>query len=502
LVELREHEHKTLSAMKSLRGKATVEQLTQETGLSGASVMRAVLTLKERKLLVTHEKKQHLARLTEEGRGYSKSELPERHVVNALNRLGGKASLAKVVEEAGLRGQLVPIALGWVQKKKWATLNSETKILEMQRVTEGNDERVLKLLGREESAVLEGLAEGLQEAVQALKGRKLVEVEEKTERIVELTDEGREVSRQGAKVTAEITQLTPELITSGGWRRVKLQGYDVAAAVASTWPGKKHPYLRFIDEVSEMLVNLGFQEMRGTAVELSFFNFDALHMPQDHPAREIFGIYLVKSPKYGSLAAYRPVLRRVKQTHENGWKTGSCGWGYRYSTRESQRLILRGHGTCLSARTLLSRNLEVPGRYFSMARCYRPEVTDKTRLNEFNQVEGIVVEENLMLRDLLGVLEKFALEIAGADEVKFKPDYFPFTEPSVELSAYKKGFGWIEFGGSGIFRPEVTLPLGIKVPVLAWGLGIDRLFMMKAGIDDIRQIFSHDLNWIRRKEMA
>jgi phenylalanyl-tRNA synthetase alpha chain len=504
LVELREHERETLSAIKSLQGKATVEQLTQETGLSDASVMRAVLTLKERKLLVTYEKKQHVLRLTEEGRVYSKSELPERRVVDALKRLGGKASLAEVVEEAGLSGQLVSIALGWVHEKKWARLNSETKILDLQDVAEGNDEKVLKLLGREDSRsmVVEGLADGFQEAVRTLKGRKLVNIEEKTERIVELTGEGRKVFRQGARVAAEVTQLTPELITGGGWRRVKLQGYDVKAAVASTWPGKKHPYLQFIDQVSETLVNLGFKEMRGTAVELSFFNFDALYMPQDHPAREIFGIYLVKSPKYGSSPTCKPVLRRVKDTHENGWKTGSSGWGYKYSARDSRRLILRGHGTCLSARTLLSRGLEVPGRYFSIARCYRPEVSDKTHLNEFNQVEGTVVGENLTLRDLLGVLEKFALEIAGADEVKFKPDYFPFTEPSVELSAYKKGYGWIEFGGSGIFRPEVTLPLGINVPVLAWGLGIDRLFMMKTGIDDIRQIFSYDLNWIRKKEMV
>jgi phenylalanyl-tRNA synthetase alpha chain len=502
LVELREHEHETLLALNSLQGKAKVEQVTQKTGLSTASVMRAVLGLKERKLLVVHEKEQHLVRLTKEGKTYSKSELPERRVVDSLNRLGGEASLAEVVKRSGLDPQLVPIALGWVQKKKWVRLNSQTKMLEMQDVTEGADEKVLRLLSREESVAVEGLTEELQDAVRTLRGRKLVDIEEKTERIVELTDEGREVSKHGAKVSAEITQLTPELITSGGWRRVKLQGYDVEAAVACTWPGKKHPYLQFIDEVSETLVNLGFREMRGTAVELSFFNFDALYMPQDHPAREIFGIYLVKSPKYGSSAAYRRVLERVKETHEDGWKTGSCGWGYRYSTRESKRLILRGHGTCLSARTLLSRDLEVPGRYFSMARCYRPEVADKTHLNEFNQVEGIVVEENLTLRDLLGVLEKFALEIAGADEVRFKPDYFPFTEPSVELSAYRNGYGWIELGGSGIFRPEVTQPLGIKVPVLAWGLGIDRLFMMKAGIDDIRQIFSHDLSWIRKKEMA
>jgi phenylalanyl-tRNA synthetase alpha chain len=127
---------------------------------------------------------------------------------------------------------------------------------------------------------------------------------------------------------------------------------------------------------------------------------------------------------------------------------------------------------------------------------------DKTHLTEFNQVEGIIIDKNLTLRDLLGVLEKFAVEIAGAEKVKFRPDYFPFTEPSVELSAYKKGVGWIEFGGSGIFRPEVTLPLGIEEPVIAWGLGIDRLFMMRAGIAEIRYIFSNDLDWIRRKEVV
>ena len=147
-------------------------------------------------------------------------------------------------------------------------------------------------------------------------------------------------------------------------------------------------------------------------------------------------------------------LEHVKETHENGWKTGSTGWGYKYSLEAAQRLILRGHGTCLSARTLESGKFEVPSKHFSIARVYRPEITDKTHLSEFNQVEGIVIDKNLNLKDLLGVLGKFAMEIAGADKVRFKPDYFPFTEPSVELSAYKEGYGWIEFGGSGIFRPK------------------------------------------------
>jgi phenylalanyl-tRNA synthetase alpha chain len=254
--------------------------------------------------------------------------------------------------------------------------------------------------------------------------------------------------------------------------------------------------------VKEKLINLGFKEMTGTNVETSFFNFDALYTPQDHPAREIMDIYFAKTPKHGRISVSKRVLENVKLTHENGWKTGSKGWKYRYSAEEAKRLVLRSHGTCLSARTLVSKGLQVPGRYFSIARCFRPDVLDQTHLTEFNQVEGIVVDESLNLRDLLGILMTFATEFAGAEKVRLKPDYYPFTEPSVELSAYMKGVGWIEFGGSGVFRPEVTLPLGIEVPVIAWGLGVDRLFMMKAGVDDIRYLFSKDLQWLRTKEVV
>ena len=502
MVKLREQERKVLLTIERLGGKASVEQITSESGFSTAAVMRAALTLQEKKLVKIHEERQTIIKLYDEGKIHAEKGLPERRLINALDGFGGRAALEKVVEKANLEKHFVPIALGWVQKKKWATLVTKTNTLQMlEKPEEGDDERLLKLLDKKGQATMEDLSPELEKTVQILKRRKLLEVEEKTKRIIELKEAGWTAIKKGIRIAAEITQLTPELIISGKWRRLKLQRYNIEAPVAKTWLGKKHPYLQFLDEVKEKLVTLGFKEMTGPTVETSFFNFDALYTPQDHPAREIFGIYFVKSPKYGGIDAKKHILENVKKTHENGWKTGSTGWRYKYSLKEARRLILRGHGTCLSARTLLSKDLEIPGRYFSIVRCYRPEVVDKTHLTEFNQVEGIVVEKDLTLRDLLGVLEKFAVEIAGADEVKFRPDYFPFTEPSVELSAYKKGYGWIEFGGSGIFRPEVTLPLGVEVPVIAWGLGVDRLFMMKAGIDDIRQIFSQDLDWIRRKEV-
>jgi phenylalanyl-tRNA synthetase alpha chain len=500
MVELGENEHKTLLTIEKLGGKALVEQIMKESGLPDTTIVRAALTLQEKKIVEILEKKQTIVRLNDEGKLHAKRGLPERRLINALKKLGEKAPLEEAIEKAGLEKQFVPIALGWIQRKKWVILNTKTNTLQtLEKPKVGNDEKLLKFLGEKEQATVEELSPELQTAVQILKRRKLLEIEEKTRRIIEITKPGWATIKKGIKVTAEVTQLTPELIISGKWREVKLQKYNVKASVAKIWPGKKHPYLQFLDEVKEKLVTLGFKEMKGPTVETSFFNFDALYTPQDHPAREIFGIYFVKRPKYGSLNAYKHIAGKVKKTHEDGWKTGSTGWRYKYSVKEAKRLILRGHGTCQSVRTLLSEDLDIPGRYFSIVRCYRPEVLDKTHLTEFNQIEGIVVDENLTLRDLLGVLEKFAIEIAGADEVKFRPDYFPFTEPSVELSAYKKGYGWIEFGGSGIFRPEVVMPLGIKEPVIAWGLGIDRLFMLKAGIDDIRYIFAQDLDWIRRK---
>jgi phenylalanyl-tRNA synthetase alpha chain len=486
MVELRAQEQQILATLEKLKDKASVEQLIRESKLSDAAVMRSALTLQEKDLVKIHAELQTVIKLTAEGETHAKNGLPERRLVNAVIALGGKAALDKAAEKASLEKQFIQIALS-------AAFAPEEEIDEklLQRLTNSPEQLTISKLTEEEKA-----------AVQTLKKRQLLTTADKTTRILELTDKGKMALQEGGKTEQEVTQLTPELIITGKWQTTKLQKYNIEAPVAKTWLGKKHPYLAFLEEVREKLVELGFKEMTGTSAETSFFNFDALYTPQDHPAREASGIYYVKQPEYGDTDKYKTIVQNVKQTHENGWKTGSTGWRYKYSTREARRLILRGHGTCLSARTLISKDLQIPSKYFSIARVYRPEVIDKTHLSEFNQVEGIVVDEKLTLKDLLGVLEKFALEIAGADKVRFKPDYFPFTEPSVELNAYKEGYGWVEFGGSGIFRPEVTLPLGVKVPVIAWGLGVDRLFMMKAGIDDIRSIFSQDLDWLRRNQVT
>jgi phenylalanyl-tRNA synthetase alpha chain len=509
MVELRAQEQQLLTNLQKLNGKASVEQLMEACGFPDAAVMRSALTLQEKNLLTIHADTQNLIKLTPEGQTYAQNGLPERKLILATAEMGGTADLRQAAEKAGLQQQFIQIALGWVIRKKWALLNSQTNTLNISEtllhqtvIPEGCDETLLKYLYNKENAALDDLSKDLKDAAEQLKKRKLVTIEPKTSRVLQITEEGKIAASEATTAPPEVTQLTPELIITGKWRNIRIQKYNIEAPVAKTYGGKKHPYLQFLDEVREKLVQLGFQEMTGTAVETSFFNFDALYVPQDHPAREDSDIYYIKDPQLGDINQHQTAVEHVKTTHENGEATGSTGWGYKWRLDAARSLILRGHGTCLSARTLEAHRYVVPSRHFSIARVYRPEITDRTHLSEFNQVEGIIIDQNLNLKDLLGVLGKFAREIAGADKVRFKPDYFPFTEPSVELSAYKEGYGWIEFGGSGIFRPEVTQPLGVKEPVIAWGLGVDRLFMMRAGIEDIRMIFSQDLAWLRSKQVT
>ncbi len=504
VAELHRLERKLLVAMKDGRTLSD-EEVERRAGLSKASVMRAALWLSSKGLAKVERETSDIVQLGSEGRRFLREGLPERALVTALLGTSGKIPIIQASKVSRLKEDEVNVAVGWGVRKGWIRISKEgeeTILIARGKPEEGSDESLIKLLAAG-PVDLAALTSEQRDGLRPLQERPhAVRVTHKSRRLIRLTDEGLAAAQQVKEVVEEVSQLTPDLITSGRWREVRMRKYDIEAPVARVWPGKKQPYKRFLDELKWKLVALGFEEMTGPIVEYMFFNCDALYMPQDHPAREIHDIYFIDSPSRGDLSEYGSFLENVEACHENGWKTGSKGWNYKFSTDEARRLILRSQGTALSARTLVSKELKIPGKYFSIARIYRPDVVDRTHLTEFNQVEGIVVGEALTFRDLLGVLQMFAIEIAGADKVRFRPDYFPFTEPSVELAAYKEGYGWLEFGGAGIFRPEVNLPLGVKVPVIAWGLGVDRLFMMKAGIDDIRELFTQDLGWLRSRELV
>ncbi len=321
-------------------------------------------------------------------------------------------------------------------------------------------------------------------------------IEERVQREYILTEHGKTAAQRCRAGAAEdVSQLTPDMLKDGSWRSRRFRKYTISLKPPRVAPGRRHPYRAFLDLVKHKLVGMGFQEMRGPLVETEFWNMDALYMPQFHPARAIHDVYFVKTPTHAERIA-EPFLSQVAATHEHGGPTGSRGWGYRYDRDRARRLILRSQGTAVSARTLAAKPL-VPGKYFSMARCFRYDQVDATHATDFFQVEGIVLGDDIHFRTLLGLLTLFAGEMAHARERAFLPAYFPFTEPSVELHVRHPQLGWMELGGAGLFRPEVTQPLGVTAPVIAWGLGLDRMAMVALGIHDIRDLFSVDLEKIR-----
>lgn len=312
-----------------------------------------------------------------------------------------------------------------------------------------------------------------------------------------LTEEAREVAallREKGVSGDEAGALTPDMLASGAWKDLSFRAYNIQSRPARLIPGRRNPYVQFLESVKDKLCSLGFEEFDGGLVETEFWNGDALFMPQFHSARDIHDVYYLAEPTKAA-SIEEPYLSRVAAAHENGGGTGSRGWRYGFDREFTKRLVLRSQGTVLSARQLPTA--KVPGKYFGIARCFRYDKVDATHLSDFYQTEGIVLGEDVSLRTLLGFLEMFAVEVAGAKEVKYVPGYFPFTEPSVEVHVRHPVLGWFELGGAGIFRPEVTEPLGVSCPVLAWGIGIDRMALMALGLNDLRELFSYDIENVR-----
>jgi phenylalanyl-tRNA synthetase alpha chain len=412
-------------------------------------------------------------KLTDEGRKYLKAGLPEERLLKVVRK---PVMIVRVRKSVGD----FSIALSWAKKKGWIRIEKGRLMLK---------KKPAKIPEREALKAVDAGKKVDARVLEVLLSRKLV---------VKVRDDS--VSRASKLVGKEVSLLSSDLIKTGLWKSVKMRPYNVSARGEKVYPGKRQPYNRFLSQVRRKLIELGFREMAGPTIETEFWNFDALFQAQNHPSRDWTQTYTLKSPKHGDLPE-KKIVDGVRDAHETGGSTGSTGWGYKWDPRKAAQLMPRAHGTALSARQL-AKGVDVPGKYFAIRRCFRPDVIDATHGVEFNQCEGIIVGKSLNFREMLGMLRLFAVEVAGAEDVRFYPDYYPFTEPSVQLSAKHPELGWIEFAGAGIFRPELTEPLGVKQPVLAWGLGIDRLAMCKLGIKDIRHLFSQDIDWLRKQKVT
>jgi phenylalanyl-tRNA synthetase alpha chain len=496
--EMHLYEKKVLKALEISGGEATPEEVSGSQDLNLKQIMSAAGALASKDIIKVQKKVQEVIKLNDDGIKYAHDGLPERRILKALGECK-TIHMKDLSEKSDINPSNVKIAIGWLIRKRWATMDKGEVMItpegESSLKISSPDEILLNKILKEKKLSLESLTHDLKVGFQLLRRRKgLLKVIKHTDYLFQITPKGKEILDIGIEIREEATQLTHEQLKAGSWRELHYRGYDINAEHPEIFPGKMHPLQRNIQEIRRIFLNMGFTESRGTILESAFWNFDCLFQPQDHAAREMQDTFYVKSPETTDLPT-DDLVEKVGQAHVNGGSTGSEGWGYQWDVDVARQSVLRTHTTCVSAR-FLAKN-KPPLKMFSVGRVFRRETITYKHLPEFHQVEGIVAAEEINFRNLLGILKEFYYQLGF--EVRFRPAYFPYTYLSTECEIYlPEKESWIELGGAGMFRPEVLEPLGVETPVAAFGLGIERLAMIRLGIKDIRMLYQSNLGWLRK----
>jgi phenylalanyl-tRNA synthetase alpha chain len=505
------------------RGPIELSEVVKLTGVDQAQVSATATEASHQGYFHVAEHEREQIVVTPGARELVNKGLPEQLAAKKLEQVGGRLPINEFIAWAKAN-QIPPnevfkwgSARGWIERVK-GDLDTYLILTDAGQKRPNTDDDI-RALGEDrppKPLFVGQLAKGnfdLDRVRQLLSNRpELAKIKKRTERVLSITDKGIEALRTRVRKILERNSLTPEDLDSGAWREIKLRPYDVTLAAKDVYPAKIHPLRKIIEQTRRAFLEMGFAEVVSPMVESAFWNFDALYQPQDHPARDMQDTFYMSEPAEAplpgeshspaNLAGNQPdqdgpamlsIVENVRQTHENGWTTGSEGWGYKWSPERSRQVVLRTHTTAATIRALAA-NPNPPGKFFCVGWTYRNETISFKHLPVFHQVDGIIVDEDANLASLMGTLQEFYSKM-GFGRVKFKPAFYPYTEPSVDVVVYMESRGkWLEMGGSGIFRPEVTLPLGCKFPVLAWGLGIERLAMLRFCLSDIRDLYRPSLD--------
>lgn len=432
-------------------GPADIEKLAARAGISQDQARRGVEWLLHKKLIDAEEKTE--SRLVLGPRGVESLErgLPERRLLNLA--LAGTTGMEQLRRQMG---DEFGAAMGAARRAGW--VEPDGGVLRASGARGPLPyEQLLSKIGR--AGMDPGLADEAQ--LEALASRDLASV--------------RRISRRAFSLSA----------AARGLGEPEEGAIDVEADAPVEFPARRHPLTETMAEIRESLVSMGFSEIRGALAQPSFWNFDALYTPQDHPAREMQDTFFLDGAeaRLGSVASAGQVAR-VSEAHRRGW-------GYEWKKGPSRSMVLRTHTTCVTVRHLDEAGGDT--RVFSMGRVFRNEKASRKHLSEFHQAEGLVRAPGLGLRDLMGMQSELYRKL-GLGEVQFWPTFFPYTEPSLQAMVRGPGGRWVELFGMGMLRRE---SLGSDGNVLAWGGGVERIAMLRMGVSDVRAFYENDLEWLR-----
>ena len=448
-------EKKIITSLKD-NATQTPDSLESSTNLSPDQIRRGIEWLKLKDLAIVTESKTSTISLGKNGLESFQKGLPERRLLDLLN--DGPRKLSDLQKELG---PVFGPAMGLARKNNWVDTSADQISLK-DLPSDLPGEKTLKQIGNN------ALSQN------KIDKNDLLILLKRPDFIVEDIIKTKEIT---------LTDSAKSLVLSDSSGAI-----DVEAKVPEVFVARTHPLKDTLDEISEIFVTLGFSEIIGNMTQSSFWNFDALFTPQDHPARELQDTFYLDGISAKKIATPEQI-RKVSDSHKKNWR-------YNWDINKARKMALRTHTTCVTIKHL-AENKPDEARVFSLGRVFRNEKVSYKHLVEFNQIEGVVVGKDANLRNLMGIQREFYKRI-GITKIKFWPTFFPYTEPSLQTMVYNERLGkWIELFGMGIFRPEVTKPLGITKPVLAWGGGIERIAMLKYGLDDVREFYNNNLNWLR-----
>ena len=487
-------EKKLLTALRLVEADwITESDLVKRSELTVDQLRRGVEWLRYKELIQVREGTEFKVYLHPDISDKEHLVLPERKLVNIVSK--GVNKLSEIIKSEEFKGNEKEVfgAIRFCKKNNWVSIIDDKVTILYDSHDSSSEENFITKLNKTKS-MLESLFDKEDEkAYESLKKRHNILIIEKlvdkkyriAQTSVPLVDS---LLLTGDKVVRKMTQ---DVLVSGKWRDLIFEQIDVEAPLPLLNYGKKNPLVDFIDEVKEILVGMGFSEIEGNLTQSCFWNFDALFIPQDHPAREMQDTFYLKSETdlHSPLPQDNSLLQHVSKIHRKSWQ-------YDWNIEDSKPYVLRTHTTPVTLQ-YLSEGKPEKDKVFLIGRVFRNEKVTFKHLVEFHQVEGIYVNEDANLRQLIGIQTEFYSKL-GIKKIKFWPTFFPYTEPSLQSMVYNEKFDkWIELFGMGIFRPEVTKPLGIKNPVLAWGGGFERLAMLRFNLNDIRELYSNNLTWLK-----
>ena len=482
-------ERKVIPFLKSYK---TSSEIKLKSKLQEVEVLRALQWLENKNIIKTTKSVKEIIDLDENGKKYLRLGLPEKRFLDSLS---SPLSLEEIKKKAKLEQDEISVSIGLLKKRNLIQLGEKIKKLKDADSILILSENFLKKLplSPDELSDEERFVYG-----EFKKRKNIIKENILKETNIELEPIANELIKENLSIDL-IETLSQEMIKTKSYKNKKFRRYDIKINVPKIYPGKRHFVNQSIDYARRVWLDMGFKEMTGPMINTSFWNFDSLFTPQDHPARDLQDSIFLKIKKE---LPDKKLVEKVKEMHEKGGN-GSRGWQYKWDEEKSKQLVMRTHTTVLSALTLVKlKEEDLPAKFFAIGKNFRNETVDWSHGFEFNQTEGIVVDPNANFKHLLGYLKEFFKKM-GYEKVRFRPAYFPYVFLSTEIDVYhpvhKK---WLELGGAGIFRPEVVIPLfGKNVSVLAWGPGFDRILMNYYEINDIRDLYKNDIKQLMEIKM-